>query len=56
MALTIKGLDKLQRTLKEAERAAKELDGDLAELRFDPRNPSSIDEAIAEVRACLACA
>lgn len=53
MAITIKGLDKLQRILKEAERAAKELNGDLADLRFDPRNPSSIEEAISEAHLAV---
>ena len=47
----IKGLDKLQNTLKEPQRAAQEIHGEIAQLRFNPADPESIDQAIAEANA-----
>lgn len=41
-----KGLGKLQRELKEAERAMEELDGELGSVSFDPQDPQSIEIAI----------
>lgn len=48
--MKITGLDKLTKTLEQASRAAQELDGDLATLRFDPGDPSSVEAAIAEIK------
>jgi hypothetical protein len=45
----IKGLDKLQRDLRDAQTALKELDGDLCTVRFDPFDPASIESAIQQV-------
>ncbi|WP_230149807.1 hypothetical protein [Pseudomonas brassicacearum] len=45
----IKGLDKLQRDLKQAQIALKELDGTLCTINFDPFDPASIEHAIQEV-------
>lgn len=42
----IDGLDKLQKELEQAERAFKELDGDLGQVSFDPSDPASINSAI----------
>jgi len=47
----IKGLDALQNTLQEAERAAEALDGDIAQLQFNPADPKSVEQAIAEGNA-----
>lgn len=47
----IKGLDKLQNTLQEAQRAAQAIDGEIAELRFNPADPQSVERAIAEGKA-----
>jgi hypothetical protein len=47
--LKITGLDKLQRELAEAQRAMSDVDGDLATVRFDPNDPSSIEAAIQSV-------
>jgi len=44
--MKIEGLDKLQRDLKEAEKAMEEIDGSLGEVSFDPEDPASIDAAI----------
>lgn len=53
MTFKISGLDKLQRTLTEAMKAAEELDGHLAEVRFDPADPSSVEAAIAEAHSVV---
>ena len=45
----IKGLDSLQRQLKDASRALKALDGELGTVRFDPHDPSSIEAAIQQI-------
>ncbi|MEN2980690.1 hypothetical protein P7L78_23590 [Tistrella bauzanensis] len=42
----IVGLDKLQRKLSEARRAANELNGDLGAVEFNPRDAASIEAAI----------
>lgn len=47
--LKITGLDKLQKELKEAERALSELDGELGVINFDPHDPASIEAAIHSV-------
>jgi hypothetical protein len=47
--MMIKGLDKLQRDLKQAQIALKELDGTLCTINFDPFDPASIEYAIKEV-------
>jgi len=45
----IKGLDQLQRDLKQAQIALKELDGNLCTINFDPFDPASIEHAIQKV-------
>jgi hypothetical protein len=47
----IKGLDQLQKTLQEAQRAAQAIDGEIAELRFNPADPQSVEQAIAQGKA-----
>jgi len=51
--MKIKGLDALQRKFKELEKAAAELDGDLAEVKFDPHDPQSIEQAIQQLNAAI---
>jgi hypothetical protein len=48
--LNITGFDDLQKTLDDAQRALKSLDGDLATLRVDPNNPQT---AIAEMERAV---
>lgn len=48
--MKIAGLDKLTKTLDQASRAAREIDGELATLSFDPGDPSSVEAAIAEAK------
>lgn len=47
--MQISGLDGLQRNLEEAQKALRELDGDLGSIGFNPNDPTSIEGAIAEV-------
>jgi predicted RNase H-like HicB family nuclease len=49
----LKGLDQLQRHLKEAEEVLKRLDGDLCTVAFDPNDPSSIEEAIQQIETVI---
>lgn len=49
----ITGLDKLQKNLKDAERALSELDGELGVVNFDPNDPASIEGAIQSVNRMI---
>jgi hypothetical protein len=51
--MAIKGLDELVRKMKELEKAAAALDGDLANISFDPQDPQSIDLAIQQVETAI---
>jgi hypothetical protein len=44
--LKITGLDKLQKDLKDASRAMQGLNGQIAEVRFDPSDPTSVNAAV----------
>jgi len=44
----LKGLDDLQRTLSEAQRALEAVNGELGTLSFNPEDPGSVEAAIAE--------
>ena len=45
----IKGLEKLQRQMAEAQKVLQSLDGDLCTVNFDPYDPTSIEAAIQQV-------
>lgn len=49
----ITGLDKLQKSLKDAQRALSELDGELGVVNFDPNDPASIEGAIQSVNRMI---
>lgn len=49
----LKGLDQLQRQLKEAQEVLKDLDGDLCTVNFDPNDPASIEEAVQQVETVI---
>jgi prefoldin subunit 5 len=49
MELNITGLDELQRQLEELQRAMESLDGPIANLKFDPKDPASVQRAIREM-------
>lgn len=47
------GLDALQRQVRRAEQAFRELDGELAAVRIDFRDPGSVDAALTEIDAAI---
>ena len=49
----ITGLDKIQKDLKDAQRALNELDGELGVVNFDPNDPASIESAIQSVNRMI---
>jgi hypothetical protein len=49
----ITGLDKLQRELKDAQRAFQSLDGTIATLKWNPADPKSVQEAIKHMEAAV---
>ena len=51
--IEIKGLKELQRTLENAQRALAAIDGEIGEVRFNPNNPESIDNAIHEIETMI---
>jgi ssDNA-binding replication factor A large subunit len=51
--INIQGLDKLQRELKEAERAFSSLDGTITTLQFNPDDPASVQRAMREMDAAI---
>ena len=51
--LKITGLDKLQRDLKDAQRALDSLGGELGTVNFDPHEPSSVEAAIQKVNVMV---
>lgn len=53
VAVKITGLDALQRQLKELERALRDLDGGIANVRFDPDDPGSIERAIQQLNDAI---
>lgn len=51
--MKITGLDALSRTLQDLEKAVAGLDGDIAQVRFNPHDPLSIEEAIEGVKSAV---
>lgn len=51
--LKITGLDKLQRQLEDAQRAFQALNGQFAEVRFDPNNQASVQAAIEAMESAI---
>jgi hypothetical protein len=49
----IEGLDKLQRELQDAERALMTLDGTIANLKFDPDDRQSVQNAIRQMETAI---
>lgn len=47
--MKIQGLDKLNRTLSDAQKALSEIDGEIGTVSFDPSDPASIEAAIQDV-------
>ena len=53
MSIKITGFDKLQRELSDAQRALAELNGTIAELKFDPTDSTSVDAAVREMERAV---
>ncbi len=51
--MKIQGLDKLTKTLDQAQKAFKEMDGELGTVKFDPDDPASIEAAIQSVESMV---
>lgn len=51
--MKITGLDKLSRKMDELSKFAKEIDGHLGEVEFDPSDPGDIERAIAEMETTV---
>ena len=51
--LKITGLDELSRQLEDAQKALKNLDGELGSVSFDPSDPASIEAAIQTVESVI---
>jgi len=51
--LKITGLDGLQKELEKLSQALQSLDGQLANVRFDPSDPASIESAIKEIEKAI---
>jgi hypothetical protein len=51
--LKISGIDQLSRQLTDAQKALKNLDGELGSISFDPNDPASIEAAIQSVEAII---
>ena len=49
----MEGFDKLAQELSELEKAISELDGEIANVSFDPQDPQSIDLAIQQINAVV---
>ena len=51
---TVTGFKDLQKTLRDAQRALKALDGTIGTLEFDPTDPSSVKDAIGTMERMVA--
>jgi hypothetical protein len=51
--MKITGLDAITKKMEQLAKFAGELDGDVANVSFDPHDPASIDQAINEVNAAI---
>ncbi|MEG8223091.1 MULTISPECIES: hypothetical protein [Sphingobium] len=49
----ISGLNKLTRTLNDAQKAIAAIDGELGAVNFNPNDPGSIEAAIAQMEAMI---
>ena len=49
----ITGLEKLSQSLREAQEALSNLDGELTSVKFDPAEPASIEAAIQEMERVI---
>jgi hypothetical protein len=53
VSFKITGLDELQKVLEQASRAFESLDGEIANLQFNPMDPSSVAAAITDMEQAI---
>jgi hypothetical protein len=53
MSIKITGLDGLKKQLDDAAKALHALDGNIATLKFNPNDPSSVEAAVVEVEQTI---
>lgn len=53
MGVKITGLDKLQRELRDVQRALGQLDGTIGTISFNPQDPASVQRAIREMEQMI---
>ncbi|MBL4835033.1 MAG: hypothetical protein JKY26_13770 [Pseudomonas sp.] len=51
--MKVTGFDKLQKEFKDAERALRELDGELGVVNFNAHDPASIESAVNQVNQII---
>ena len=51
--MKIEGFDGLMKKMKQVEDALGDLDGEIAQVEFDPQDPISIEKAIEELNAAV---
>ncbi|MEH6388492.1 MAG: hypothetical protein V7772_11535 [Pseudomonas profundi] len=51
--MKVTGFDKLQKELKDAQRALRELDGELGVVNFNAHDPASIESAVNQVNQII---
>jgi hypothetical protein len=49
MKTELKGLDQVKKNIEQITKAARSLDGEIARLRFDPKDPSDVNRAVREL-------
>jgi hypothetical protein len=53
MSINITRLDELKKQLDDAAKALHALDGDIATLKFNPNDPSSVEAAVVEIEQTI---
>ena len=52
-AVKLEGLDKLQKDLDEFQRAVSSLDGTICQVRFNPEDKASLQEAVSQMERAV---
>jgi hypothetical protein len=53
MGFELSGFDALDRHLEQLGKAVELLQGDIAQIQFDPNDPASVERAVSEMRASV---
>lgn len=51
--IDMSGIEKLQRELKEMQRAVNSLDGEIGKVQFNPDDPESVERAVREIKQAV---